>query len=412
VTFDKRAREAVADIVHEHGWELPGKSSYDIADMILAAASAIHEHRNEPGLSPAEQKAQGARCGCQGADDYCVCQNVPDTTTRAERDINAKKKPPRPDGDTAAELGGDEPPYLAIRAIFRLQRVDQERSSHPSPFLWGCVMGGLCFRLTENNDPEERLEEAALWKAMHDEYGEAIEAITPKDERPGAVIFGRGRRFQGRAEGNPVPEHLPYWGDKAFLAGCHRVFDTVPYAEVQPLVSALHAMGKGAFIKSTRPKHAIVRVPIGRTVFDEFDALALSFIDGGPPLMVQEECEIEYEHRFFVIDREVVTHSPIQWALTPLDYPLAEGCVYRTPKSKTADIRSDIVADLFGLAKWTATAMRYPHASIDCALINGEPGVVEFNPMQLGQLGLYACDVRALARASRKLLPSPPTVGG
>lgn len=39
----------------------------------------------EPCLSPAEQKAQGLRCGCMGADDYCVCQNVPDATTRAER---------------------------------------------------------------------------------------------------------------------------------------------------------------------------------------------------------------------------------------------------------------------------------------------------------------------------------------
>jgi hypothetical protein len=24
----------------------------------------------------AEKKAQGARCGCRGADDYCPCQNV------------------------------------------------------------------------------------------------------------------------------------------------------------------------------------------------------------------------------------------------------------------------------------------------------------------------------------------------
>jgi len=40
---------------------------------------------SEPILSSAEQKAQGSRCGCAGADDYCVCQNVPDRQTRAER---------------------------------------------------------------------------------------------------------------------------------------------------------------------------------------------------------------------------------------------------------------------------------------------------------------------------------------
>lgn len=37
------------------------------------------------GLSNADQKAQGARCGCGGADDYCVCQNVPDPVTWEER---------------------------------------------------------------------------------------------------------------------------------------------------------------------------------------------------------------------------------------------------------------------------------------------------------------------------------------
>jgi hypothetical protein len=37
------------------------------------------------GLSNADQKAQGKRCGCHGHDDYCVCQNVPDAVTWAER---------------------------------------------------------------------------------------------------------------------------------------------------------------------------------------------------------------------------------------------------------------------------------------------------------------------------------------
>jgi hypothetical protein len=32
-------------------------------------------------LSNAEQKAQAARCGCKGSDDYCPCQNVADRET-------------------------------------------------------------------------------------------------------------------------------------------------------------------------------------------------------------------------------------------------------------------------------------------------------------------------------------------
>jgi hypothetical protein len=45
----------------------------------------FRDERDQPGLTDAEQKAQGARCGCKGADDMCVCQNVTDATTRAER---------------------------------------------------------------------------------------------------------------------------------------------------------------------------------------------------------------------------------------------------------------------------------------------------------------------------------------
>lgn len=45
-------------------------------------------------LTDAEQKAQAARCGCRGHDDYCVCQNVPDSQTVAAR--------PKPSARTTA----------------------------------------------------------------------------------------------------------------------------------------------------------------------------------------------------------------------------------------------------------------------------------------------------------------------
>lgn len=266
-------------------------------------------------------------------------------------------------------------------------------------------MVGLYYRLSENRDPEERLEDAAMWKALHDEYGDEIEAIVFGDERDG-VIFGRGRQYRGRTSGQPLSEYLPYWTDPAFLEAAGREFHIAPYGKVQAIVSSLHAVGKGAFIKSTRPKHAIIRIPVGRTVDQEFGDLAFSFIDGGPELMVQEECTIEYEHRFFVIDRKIVTHSPIQWALTPLDYPLPPGTVYRTPQDTAPETCLRIVSDLEGVAVAIAAKMRIPHASVDCALIDGKAGAIEFNPMQIGQLGLYACDVRALASASRLLIPT------
>lgn len=67
------------------------QAAADRASLAQAIQDAVEawfadrEVRAAPGLSDAEQKAQGARCGCRGADDMCPCQNVPDATTRRER---------------------------------------------------------------------------------------------------------------------------------------------------------------------------------------------------------------------------------------------------------------------------------------------------------------------------------------
>jgi hypothetical protein len=62
--------------------------------VALARASLWHRfYMNEilrlsamaPGLTAAEMKAQGKRCPCRGADDYCICQNAPDQETEAAR---------------------------------------------------------------------------------------------------------------------------------------------------------------------------------------------------------------------------------------------------------------------------------------------------------------------------------------
>lgn len=268
------------------------------------------------------------------------------------------------------------------------------------------AMPQLAFRLTSNLDPEERLEEAALWKAMHDEYGEDIRALREGEQVPAGIsAFGRAPRNASGHDANPVGERLDYWNDKAFLNDARRRTAVVPFERVSAEVNGLHADGLGAFVKSTRAKHAIFRIPVGESVSAAIGEMAYSFIDGGPLLMVQELCHVRMEHRFFCIDREIVTDSPVQWALTPLDHPLPPGTAFATPKSKLAHPDAGaITAALTDVARRVARDMKIPHAAIDCALINGVPGVIELNPMRLGQLGLYAADVRALARASRKLL--------
>ena len=243
----------------------------------------------------------------------------------------------------------------------------------------------LHFRLTDNADPEERLEEAALWKAMHDEYGDDI-AVLP-DASQGGVCFGR----MGSKVRNHVSDDLPYWNDPAFLRHVQRRFTVVRYDGWRDAVASLHADNLGAFVKSTKSKHCIFRVPVGTKPDAAIGAMAYSFMDGGPAMMVQQLIEPTYETRFFCIGRQIVTESPIGPHLTPIDFPRVS---HPVP-----------VADaLRVVAKAIAADMRVPHASIDCALIDGKPGVVELNPMILGNLGLYACDVRALARASRALI--------
>jgi hypothetical protein len=263
------------------------------------------------------------------------------------------------------------------------------------------------FRLTDNTDPEERLEEAALWKAMYDHYGEdGIVAIRDLSLAPdGLPVFGRTPKFPAPSA-NPVSEKLEYWTDPAFLAACRREFHCVPFEEAEAVVKGLQARGKGAFIKSTSLKHFTAIVDPDGDFREKVGVMAFSFIDGGPPLMVQELAKIEYEHRYFAIDGRIVTSSPNMTSLTPIDYPLGAGTVYRTPQTSERENRPDIVHALDRLAAHVASSMATPHACIDVAMINGGPGIVELNPMQIGQTGLFACDVRALARASESLVAS------
>lgn len=279
-------------------------------------------------------------------------------------------------------------------------------------------MHHIGFRLSDNPDPEERLEEAALWKAMYDHYGpDRITPLLSVDADPADwVLFGRQQgAFQTGQE--PVSNDLPYWTDPAFLNHVGRDFSVVSYAELEAAVSRLHKAGRGVFLKSTRLKHWTAKVPVGGDLWDNVGAMAYSFMDGGPHLMVQEAVEMVYERRYFVIGREIVTSSPVMTALTPLDWPLRAGECYLRPDVGEAQIRPAVVAKEDRLAMEVARDMRVEHAIIDVALVGGPEGetvVIEMNPMVLGQAGLFASSVRDLAAASEKLLlgfvPEPRSI--
>jgi hypothetical protein len=269
-------------------------------------------------------------------------------------------------------------------------------------------MHHIGFRLSDNPDPEERLEEAALWKAMHDHYGpDRISPLLSDDVAPGDwVLFGRRKgRFQTGQE--PVSDDLPYWNDPAFLAHCGRDFSVVDYEGLSVAVERLHDAGRGAFLKSTRLKHWKAEVPVGTSVRVALGDMAYSFMDGGPHVMVQEAVEMTYERRYFVIGREVVTTSPVMNALTPLAWPIPYGACYRTPSSRAMEILPSIRDQQDWLAEAVAAEMRPEHAVVDVAMVggpDGRPVVIEMNPMVLGQAGLFASSVQSLAAASEVIL--------
>lgn len=265
-------------------------------------------------------------------------------------------------------------------------------------------MSRAAFRLTGNMDPEERLEEAALWKAMYDFYGPnrifAFEGEQPDDDT--LPVFGRSPGVMTQCR-NPVPTRLDYWTDPAFLENCQREFHVASLEDAEKIVKGLQSRGKGAFLKSTRLKHHTQVIGPKDDFMRTLGAMAYSFIDG-PSLMVQEFAKIEFEYRYFVIESRIVTSSPNMIALTPIDYPLAAGTVYRTPETRTPEQHPDLIASYDRLVKSVIDTMGSHHACIDVGLINGKPGVVEMNPMQLGQVGLFACSVRELAAASESLV--------
>lgn len=274
------------------------------------------------------------------------------------------------------------------------------------------------FRLSNTEDPEERLEEALLWKLMHDFYGERIGIIEGVYENP-IPTFGReltlnGGSFRNKAK-NPVSAHLPYWNDPAFKKGIKRAFEVVPYEDLGRAVKDIHDTGKDVFIKSTRMKHHKQVIKRGKNAYKELDAMAYSFMDGGPEIMVQEWRPMEFEFRFFIIDRQIVTWSPKMVSLTPFDYPKI-GCYgYRHENSSEKQDCGRLIADYMKLIEPLLQETAFPDVSIDVAIakdtVSGKTDIeiVEYNPMQLGQIGLFACDVMALVKKSPILLSRWPT---
>lgn len=263
--------------------------------------------------------------------------------------------------------------------------LDVDEVTDPGTADGGSAGSKLTYRVSSTLDPEDRLEDAAMAKAMSDAFGGRLE-ITSE----GSSDFGRDRYFEGQRE------NIRYWDDPAFLKHAGREFYLCDVEEAEKRIKDLHDRGKGAFVKAIDLKLFALPVPVGTSLSKALDAYIFSVIDRPPCIMVQEACSVEWEQRFVVVDRKVVAKSPVATHLTPISR-LPDGAFFKTPQSKDFEICP--VRDLEWLAAEAAVECQKENLIIDCALFDGRPAVIEFNPFSIGNFGLYACDPHAIAQA-------------
>ncbi len=242
------------------------------------------------------------------------------------------------------------------------------------------------YRISDTLDPEERLEDAAMAKAMHDAFQGRLKIVSDKKGD-----FGRDRFFEGPRDA------VPYWDNHwAFVDHCAREFYLCDVKQAEEKIADLHSRGKGAFVKAVDTKLFALPVPIGTSLYDAVGDLIYSVIDRPPCIMVQELCRVEWEQRFVVVGGKVVTSSPVATHLTPA-HRLPPYAFFETPSSR--DYRLLPGCDLTRFAEMVAKRWHEMNVIIDCAYFNHEPGVIEFNPFSIGNFGLYNCDPFAIAEA-------------
>lgn len=279
-------------------------------------------------------------------------------------------------------------------------------------------MTKLYYHLTGTIDPEERLEDACLSKAMHDTYGSGITILPPEATPPvGVTVFGRGRQ-RGFGTSRSGKAEMDYARDPGFLWGISRSFKVCGLQEAELEVARLHAAGKDAFVKAMQEKLMTERVPRGMSLHEAIGDMVYSFIESPDCLMVQEHVEMRNERRLVFVGGTLATHSPVAFHLTPLDRSRlvaetgrpAEELHFTDPESRTPVWNAELSRRMVRFAKEVAARSRLRTMTIDVAeLADGSLEVIEFNPGWPGTFGLFACDPYAIAAASSALLPTDLT---
>lgn len=276
------------------------------------------------------------------------------------------------------------------------------------------------YRLSSSCDPEERLEDAVLAKALHDVLGPHLQILPPEASFPEwGLCLGRQS-----LHASPLclsTGEMPYWTDPAFVMATRRTWSHEDLPGAERAVAALHAAGKDVFVKSTRKtKDGILRVPRGQSLAKALGDWVYSFIDRPPCLLVQEAIEMRFERRFLFLDGELVTQSTVGMHLTPMSriWEAGPGIDFEdlhlgTPQSRRLIHSPNLTARMTERAIEIASSSVHQTFCMDLCLIGddatrGHIEPIEWNPFQPGQIGLYGCDPRRIADGVRAHLEANP----
>lgn len=283
-------------------------------------------------------------------------------------------------------------------------------------------MSQCYYRLSDTTDPEERLEDAALSKALHDKLGSRLTILRPDQAPPDhGLHLGRTRGAQDMNPRGLSPSNIAYWEDPAFIRLTNRDWGHYDLEAAMGRVEELHASGRDAVVKSTlSAKHMVMPVRRGNGLAEVLDAMIYSFIDRGPCLLVQEAVPMRYERRFLVLNRELVTQSAVGTHLTPLSRLIEPGpgqafedLHLLTPNAREMVHLPGLTERMQHMARRIAETSGFDHLCVDLCLIGEDPerGLIEpieYNPMQPGMLGLYGCDPYRIAEGVRAHLDANP----
>lgn len=266
------------------------------------------------------------------------------------------------------------------------------------------------YKKIEPDDFEEATEENCLFESTKKIIPDITLIHDTKEiqtEENNSVMFGRLSKLDLYKENKlfyPKNElKIPYWQDKTVLQHMNREFYLADFEEAQILTKELHSKDKDVFLKSVRDKFYITKIPKNNTFQQIVGDMAYSFCDlDYKCLMVQEFAKIEHEYRMFIINKQVVTGAGTIDRMTPLDnnnvFDLKTEKIRN--KSKNTEESEQRIQKYINFSQEIVKTIDFNCYTLDIAEINNEIGIIELNPLILGNTGLYACNTDKLAEAT------------